>query len=197
MAQRLIADAAALAGADAMFVFVAQEAVRAAAMAGERGDAAIDGLAAGEDAVRGAAVVACLHEVSRHAVIAAVPPPAVMMRELEGEEPEPAEDAFSDLARGMLEAGADAVAVTGDDAADVGAGVARATGLAQFFSRPVLGVCLAEGAVTGWVAGGGPLRVVSTSGSWPQDCRGVVITAGDVSGRWDADRLRAVGSARP
>ena len=43
--QRLIGDAAALAGADAMFVFVAAEAVRSAVAEGARGDAALDALA--------------------------------------------------------------------------------------------------------------------------------------------------------
>ena len=55
--QRLIGDAAALAAADAMFVFAAAEAVEVRWRRGERGDAALDGLASGEAARRGAELV--------------------------------------------------------------------------------------------------------------------------------------------
>jgi hypothetical protein len=199
LGQRLIADAATLAQADAMFVFVAAEAIRSAALAGDVGDDAIDALAQSDAAVRGAALVSCLHEVtSSYAVIAAVPAPAVVVRELGGDEPEPAEDAFSDLALSYLQAGADALAVTGAEVDEVRAGVARAAQVGGLFGRPVLGMCLRDGSVEGWVHGGAPLGVVSASGEWPAGVgRGLLVTRGDVGARWTADQLRAAGSARP
>ena len=195
--QRLIGDAAALAGADAMFVFVAAEAVRAAAAAGSRGDAALDALSRSEGAEPGAELVRALRAVAPHAVIAAVPAPATLQRELSGEAPEAAEDAFTDFVSGSLEAGADAVAVTGDEAVEVNAGMDRALRLVQLFGRPLLAVCGDEGATKGWDEHGDPLGVISPAGDWPDRVAGVVITPGDVSGRWDAARLRAVGTARP
>lgn len=195
--QRLIADAAALAHADAMFAFVAHETVRAAAAAGLSGDDAIDGLAQSADAAQGGELVACVHEVCAHAIIAAVPAPAVLSRELAGEEPEAAEDAFSDLALCYLQAGADAIAVTGDDRDEVSAGVGRAASLGELFSRPVLALCGPGGRAAGWTHGGTPVAVLSESGDWPAVQHGVVTTSGDVSGRWSAEQLRAAGGGRP
>lgn len=199
LGQRLIADAAALAVADAMFVFVADEAIRCAVQAGELGDDAIDGLAVRPESASGLALVQCLREVAEHAVIAALPPPVVVRRALSGGDPEPAEDAFTDLAAGYLGAGADAIAVVGDDAGEVSDGVERAAKLGRLFGRPVLGICEegGGGAVTGWVRDGAALGVVTGADGWAVFDRGVVITAGDVSSRWDAAALRAVGSARP
>ena len=194
--QRLIADAAALAMADAMFVFVAHETIRSAVSTGQRGDAAIDALAQSPEAARGAELVACLHEVGDHAVIAAVPAPAVVGRELSGDEPASAEDAFSDLALSYLQAGADALAVTGDDVDEVRGGVERAAQLSELFARPVLGVCQHEAKVRAWAHQGADLGVVSASGEWPAVASGVVITPGDVSARWSAERLRAVAGGR-
>ena len=70
-------------------------------------------------------------------------------------------------------------------------GRARRAEAGGLFGRPVLGVCGEEG----WIDGGGALGVVSVKGEWPAG-RGVVITPGDVSGRWSAEQLHAVGSAR-
>ncbi len=195
--QRLIADAAALALADAMFVFVAAEAVGSAASAGLSGDAALDSLGATEAATRGFELVQCLHDVARHAAIAAVPAPAQLQADLGGEEIEAAEDAFSDLASGYLRCGADALAVTGARSDDVRAGVSRAVELAKLYDRPVLGLCLDQDGASGWDQDGTPLGVISDAGAWPGGASGVVITPGDVSGRWGADQLRAVGRSRP
>jgi len=197
LAQRLIADAAALAVADAMFVFVADEAIRCAVEAGERGDDVIDALARGAASVAGTELVACLREVSAHAVIAALPPAPALRRTLSGEEPEAAEDAFTDLTSSYLDAGADAIAVVGDDAGEVAEGVRRAGKLGKLFDRPVLGLCVDGATVTGWAEDGTALGVVADAAGWAAVDRGVVITAGDVSSRWDAAALRAVGSARP
>jgi hypothetical protein len=194
--QRLIADAAALALADAMFVFVAQETIRSAAADGHCGDAAIDALAQSPEAARGAELVACLHEVGDHAVIAALPAPAALRRQLLGNEPEPAQDAFSDLALSYLQAGVDALAVTGDDVDEVTGGVERAAQLSELFARPVLGVCQQQPQVRAWAHEGGDLGVISASGEWPAVASGVVITPGDVSARWSAERLRAVAGGR-
>jgi hypothetical protein len=194
--QRLIADAAALAAADAMFVFAADEAVRIALAAGERGDAALDALASTAAVVEGAELLQCLREVAEHGVIAAVPAPEALHRALDGAETEVAEDAFTDLCSAYLEAGADALAIMGEEGGEVGAGVTRAARLAGLYGRPVLGVADRSGAVEAWDEHGEPLGVISTQGEWPASLTGVVITPGDVSTRWDAVRLRAVGAAR-
>jgi hypothetical protein len=194
--QRLISDAAALALADAMFVFVVKETIQSAVTAGQRGDAVIDALAQSCEASGGAELVACLHAVAEHAVIAAVPAPAVLQLELSGDEPEAAEDAFSDLALSYLEAGADALAITGADLDEVDRGVERAAQLSQLFSRPVLGICRHESEVRGWTHDGTELGLVSACGEWPSFGSGVVITPGDVSARWSAERLRAVAVGR-
>lgn len=193
--QRLLADAAAIAGADAMFVLVARELIRSAQAAGLTGDRAIDGLAGGGDARDGVALLACLSEVARYAVIAGVPDPFVLRGALGGEELETAEDAVSDLCTAYLQAGADALAVIGSERSQVADGVSRAAMVAGLFGRPVLGVVLSDGGAAGWVHGGGaPLAVVSDEGVVSGD-GGVVITDGDVSGRWDAERLAGTGAA--
>jgi hypothetical protein len=53
-----------------------------------------------------------------------------------------------------------------------------------------------DGDAKAWDEQGEPLGVISADGAWPERAAGVVITPGDVSGRWDAARLRAVGTAR-
>jgi hypothetical protein len=195
--QRLIADAAALAGADAMFVLAAGEAVRGAVSRGERGDAVLDALASTGAVTRGAELVRCVHDVADHGVVAGVPAPAVLQRALGGEEPEAAQDAFTDLCSAYLEAGADALAVMGEEGGEIGEGVTRAARLAALYGRPVLGVAELDGEVEGWDEHGEPLGVISADGEWPGCASGVVITPGDVSARWDAARLRSVGAARP
>ncbi len=195
--QRLIADAAALALADAMFVFAAAEAVHGAVSEGASGDAALDGLAETPAAARGMELVQCLHDVSPHATIAALPAPAQLLADLNGEEIEVAEDAFSDLASAYLQCGADALAVTGTHVDEVRAGVRRAVELGRLYDRPVLGIRLDGDDTAGFDQHGAPLGVISAAGDWPAGATGVVITCGDVSGRWGTDQLRAVGSARP
>lgn len=195
--QRLIADAAELSGADAMFVLAADEAVRSAVAAGARGDSALEALAEGTDAQSGAELIRVVGEVAAHAVIAAVPAPASLQRALAGEEPEAAEDAFTDLVSASLDAGADAVAVIGSDRDEVAAGVARAARLGSLYRRPVVAVCENEDSVVAWDDHGVAVGVISADGEWPDTAVGLVITAGDVSGRWDAARLRAVGTGRP
>lgn len=197
LAQRLIADVAALAIADGMFVFAADEAIGCAMAAGQLGDDAVDALARSPESASGSELVACMREASGHAVIPALPPPAALRRSLSGDELEPAEDAFTDLASAYLEAGADAVAVNGGDAVEVADGVRRAAALGKLYGRPVLGLCQTGETTSGWTEHGAALGVVSETGGWPANDSGVVITPGDVSSRWDAARLRAVGSARP
>jgi hypothetical protein len=197
VAQRMTADAAALAGADAMFVCAAAQAVRSAVAEGMRGDAALDALASGVDARCGVELVRALRATAQHAVIAAVPSPAVLQRELGADEPEAAEDAFTDFVSSYLEAGADAVAVIGAEALEVTDGMDRAVRLVELFGRRQVGVC-GDGADTkAWDEQGEPLGVISPDGDWPDPASGVVITPGDVSAHWDAARLRAVGNARP
>ena len=195
--QRLIADAAALAHADAMFVFVAAEAIKCAVSAGEVGNDALDSLVQRAEIENGVELIRCLHDVATHGVIAVVPAPSALQVAFDGAEIEAAEDAFSDLASAFLGAGADALAVTARQTDDVAAGVRRAAETGRLFGRPVLGFCEADGVASGWTADGSSLGVVSPEGVWPAVTAGVVITAGDVSGRWDAPFLRDVGGARP
>jgi hypothetical protein len=195
--QRLLADAAALARADAMFVFVAAEAIACAVSAGAHGDDALDALVQRPETENGVALIRCLRDVAAHAVIAGLPAPAELRAALHGDEIEAAEDAFSDLASAFLDAGADALAVTAQQIEDLAAGVRRAAEIAKLFGRPVLGVCAAGGTASGSTADGSSLGVLSEAGAWPAMTAGVVITPGDVSGRWDAAALRDAGGARP
>ena len=149
------------------------------------------------DRARGGTLVRTLRAVAPHGVIAAVPAPAVLQRDLCAEDPGASEDAFADFVSSYLEAGADAVAVTGAEALEVTAGVDRALRLVELFGRRVLAVCAGDGDVKAWDQRGDPLGVISPEGDWPEVASGVVITSGDVSARWDAARLRAVGTARP
>ncbi len=195
--QRLIADAAALAQADAMFVFIAAEAIVSAVSAGALGNDALDSLVQRPEIEDGVELIRCLHDVATHGVIAALPAPTDLRVAFEDTEIEAAEDAFSDLASAFLGAGADALAVTAQGADDIATGVRRAAQIGKLFGRPVLGVRIADEVASGWTADGSPLGVVSPGGVWPAMTAGVVITPGDVSGRWDAPLLRDVGGARP
>jgi hypothetical protein len=195
--QRLIADAAALAQADAMFVFAAAEAIESAVSASALGNNALDSLAQRPEIGNGVALIRCLHDVATHGVIAAVPAPSDLRAAFEGAEIEAAEDAFSDLASAFFGAGADALAVTAHQASDLTAGVRRAAGIAGLFGRPVLGVCACDRIASGSTADGCALGVLSEVGAWPAMTAGVVITPGDVSSRWDAAALRDAGGARP
>jgi hypothetical protein len=196
--QRLIADAAALAGADAMFVFAAAEVVRSAVAEGARGDAALDSLASLKDARHGPELVQALRATTQHAVIAAVPSPGTLQRELGSEEPDAAADAFTDFVTRFLEAGADAVAVTSTESLELNGAMDRAVRLVELFGRRLVAVLWGEdGDAKAWDEQGEPLGVITSEGDWPDRASGVVITPGDVSARWDAARLRAVGNARP
>ncbi|HET6868828.1 MAG TPA: hypothetical protein VFH80_23145 [Solirubrobacteraceae bacterium] len=196
--QRMIADAAALAGADAMFVFAAAEVVRSAVAEGARGDAALDALASLKDARHGPELVQALRATARHAVIAAVPSPGTLQRELGSEDSDAAEDAFTDFVTRFLEAGADAVAVTSTESLELNGAMDRAVRLVELFGRGLVAVLSGEdGDTKAWDEQGEPLGVITSEGDWPDRASGVVITPGDVSARWDAAQLRAVGKARP
>jgi hypothetical protein len=195
-ARRLFADAAAIANADAMFVFAAQAALLDASAEKRVGDHAIDTLAQRPMVAAGAELIALLRAVHSFGVIAAVPAPSVLLRALDGHEPEAAEDAFADLIVSALDAGADAVAVTTTDTGELSDAVTRASRLAELFQAPVLGLRLDPTGAGGFVRGGPELVVLSSDGAWPSEARGLVITPGDVSGRWDAEQLRAAGSHR-
>jgi hypothetical protein len=194
--QRLIADAAGVAAADAMFVCVAREAVLAALAQGPGGDATLDSLSTLPEAERGIELVRVVREIAGHGVIAPVPAPTELQRALHGDEPEAAEDAFTDLVSAYLGAGADAIAVTGGECTEVAAGLERAAALGGLFGRPVVAICTGH-VTSAWDERGVPLGVISATGEWPAGASGVVITPGDVSARWDAARLRAVGTTRP
>jgi hypothetical protein len=182
IAQRLLADAAGIAGADALFVLAAP---------GERrgGDDALDALADGDDARAVRDLVARLRASAPFAVVAALPDTATLLRDFAASDEDVAEDALADLARGLLDAGADALAVVGEDVRE---SARRVAGIGAFYGRPVLAVEPGEA----WFASGSeaPVALVEGAGGWP--AAGLAITAGDASVRWDADALRAAGEAR-
>jgi hypothetical protein len=183
VAQRLLADAAGVAGADAMFVLAAP---------GEHGggDDALDALADGDDERAVRDLVARLRASAPFAAIAALPDTATLLREFAASDEDVAEDALADLARGLMDAGADALAVVGDDVRE---SARRVAGIGAFYGRPVLAV--EPGGA--WFESGSqaPVALVDGAGGWP--AAGLAITAGDVSVRWDVDALRAAGEARP
>ncbi len=183
VAQRLLADAAGIAGADALFVV---------AQTGGSGLAALES-AADSGAVRAACeLVARLRQSAPFAVIAAVPDAERLQRDFAVDDPDAADDALTDLARAFLEAGADAVAAIGPDAA---AGARRLASLGTFFGRPVLAIAPDGAAFT--AGSDAPVALLAADGAWPRLDAGLVVTAQDVSAAWDADRLRAVAEARP
>jgi hypothetical protein len=183
LAQRLLADAAGVARADALFVVARAEGC---------GPAALESVADSEDVRAGCELVERLRGSAPFAVIAALPGPERLRREFEVDDPEDAEDALADLARAFLEAGADAVAVIG---ADAGEGARRVSSVAAFYGRPVLAIAPDEA----WFEAGSdaPVAMVPAAGAWPPLSAGLIVTAGDASALWDADRLHAVGAARP
>jgi len=198
-AQRLVVDAANVAGADAMFVRYDRRAVSRVAGHGRDGDEALELLTETEDICAGYELCVRLSGSAPFAVIAALPGVALLEAAFGASEREVAEDALVDLARGFLEAGAHALAVVDEDHEDVTNSVRRAASVGDFFGRPALGISLAGDDFAGWVEGAKSCQVVATSseGDWPTISRGIVTTRGDISGLWDASRLRAVGSRRP
>lgn len=102
------------------------------------------------------------------------------------------EDALSDLVRAGMEAGADAAAVRGEEAA-VTRTLALVTPLAGYFGAPVAG----QAGDAAWFAPGGPEAAsLSRDGRWPALARGVVLTAGDLTEWWSPDEVRAVVAER-
>jgi hypothetical protein len=196
-ATRILADAAAVAGADALIVRAVEAAAAELAAEGAQGDDALDGLAASDLTRQALELVGRLARSGSLAVVAALPDLGSLQRTLGATDPDVADDAFSDLARASLEAGADALAVTGAGADAVARAGERAGALGAFFGRPVL--CAALGAPEGWIEGrpGVPVGFLAEDGTWPAQQAGIVLTPGDVSGRWDVDALRAIGGARP
>jgi hypothetical protein len=196
-ALRILDDAAAVAGADAVVVRALDAALAELEAAGVHGDDALDGLAASEPARQALELIERLTRSGPRAVVAALPDAAALRRRLRAADPDVADDAFSDLARACLEAGADALAVVGADAQAVEQAGERAGALGRFFGRPVLAAVL-DGP-EGWVEGRPdvPVGFLAADGAWPAQRVGIVLTPGDVSGRWDADALRAIGGARP
>ena len=197
-ARRLLHDAASLAAADGMIIGSGPDTVRRAAAAGETGPDALDGLAGTEAARRGYELVEVLVASVPFAVVAALPDLTTLERELGEDDPEAAEiaeDALADLARGFLEAGADALAVIAGDPDSVRATARRVSGVARYYGRPVVVACVSPADPGGSVEGEGsvPVAVVGDDSPSPELQSGVILTDGDVSTRWDADRLHALG----
>jgi hypothetical protein len=195
-ATRILGDAAALAGADALVVRALDAAVDEQ---GARGDDALDALARSEPARQALALLERLAQSGGYAVLAGLPDIGGLQRRMGAGDPDVAEDAFSDLARASLEAGADGLAVVGTDGAAVGPAGERAGVLGAFYGRPVLTAVVGDGLAEGWLAGRPdvPVGFLATDGAWPDQDRGIVLTPGDVSARWGVDALRAIGEARP
>lgn len=196
--QRLLDDVAALADADALFVCAAEEAVTALEASGRRGDDALDELAATAEARDGNELIACLVQASPYAVIAALPTVADLADRLGSSDLEAAEDALSDLARGALEAGADALAVRGADLEAIRAAVEHAAGMGGYYGRPTLGICATADRLEAWVEGRPEVGVVALTDAddWPALAAGVVVTAEDVSVAWEASRLHVAARRR-
>jgi len=181
VARRLLLDVAAVADADALFV-VAVPGVRGG------GDEALDALASGSDAGAVCSLLERLAASAPFATIALVPDADVLARDFGAEDVECAEDALADLVRAVLEAGADAVALSGDAAA---ASADRVAGIASYYGRPVLVLDAAPRFAAGSDA---PVVVVGDDGAAPAGfSAGLAVTAGDVSARWDAAALRRAG----
>jgi hypothetical protein len=196
--QRLLTDVAGLAVADAVFVLAALDAAQALSDSGARGDDALDALAGTPEARCGYELVAQVSSSRPFGVIAGVPDIGRLQAQFGAEEREAAEDALSDLARGYLDAGADALAVIGTDTESVEAAAQRVATVGDFYGRPVLAIRERGDTIDAWLqsASRSTIAVVGVTGEWPGVAAGLVITPGDVSARWDAARLRAVGTAR-
>lgn len=196
--QRLLADLSGLAGADAVVVLAAVDAASAVRAAGARGDEALDRFADTPEAGAGYELVKRLTASESFAAIAGLPTVRWLQSHFEAEEPEAAEDALSDLARGYLDAGADALAVIGAGADEVREAARRAKAAGDFYGRPVLAFASSPHGWTAWLesGGAGSVALLSPDGEWPRVASGVVGTPGDVSGTWDPMRLHAIGSAR-
>jgi hypothetical protein len=195
-ATRILVDAATLAGADALLVRALPTAVDELAAGGAQGDDALDGLAASAPVARAVALLERLAGSDSRAVVAVLPDAATLLRRMGAEDEYVAEDALIDLARAALEARADGLAVIGAEEAAVVPSGERAGGLAALFRRPVVSAVLGGGA---WVEQRPevPVGFLGEDGAWPAQDAGIVLTPGDVSGRWDVDALRAIGAARP
>ena len=195
-ARRLLLDAAALAAADGMVVAACGDALHAAASSGSAGSDALDGFADTDDARSAFALVEVLTASVPFAAVAWLPDVKTLVAALGGEDEdaeEVAEDTLTDLARGFLEAGADALLVMASDGAAARATVERVAGVARYYGRPLIGAEPKEA----WVVDRADVdvRVVGDDGEWPAPPAGVVLTA-DVSATWDADRLAALGRSR-
>lgn len=195
-ATRILIDAGTLAGADALLVSALPAAVDELAATGAQGDDALDGLAGSASVGRAVALLERLWGSDARAVVAVLPDVAGLLRRMGGDDEYVAEDAFIDLARAALEARADGLAVIAADEAAVVASGERAGSLAALFGRPVVSAVLGRGA---WVKQRPevPVGFLGDDGGWPAQDAGIVLTPGDVSGRWNVDALRAIGAARP
>jgi hypothetical protein len=198
-ATRILADAATLAGADALVVRVVDAAVDELAALGVLGDDALDGLTGSEPVRRAIELLERLALSDSRAVLAVLPDVAALQRRMGAGDPDVADDAFSDLARASLEAGVDGLAVVGADEGAVLPAGERAGALGAFFGRPVLSAVLDARAPEAWIEWRPdvPVGFLAEDGTWPDQHAGIVLTPGDVSGRWDVDALRVIGSARP
>jgi hypothetical protein len=191
IARRLLLDVASLAGADAMVVGACADALRAVAANGSGADV-LDSFADTEEARGAFAVVEVVVASTPFAAVAWLPDLETLAGMLGGagdEAEEVAEDALSDLARGFLEAGADALLVMAPDAGAVRAAAGRVARVAEYYRRPLLAAAGSDA----WIEGreGVDVRVLGEDGLWPSPAAGVVLTE-DVSMTWDADRLAAV-----
>jgi hypothetical protein len=187
--RRLLLDVAGLAGADALVIGAIGDALRTVA-AGGAGVEVLDDFADSDEARAAFAVVAVLVESAPFAAVAWLPDLETLAATLAGDDEEAvevAEDAVCDLARGFLEAGADALLVMAPGEGAVRAAAQRVAGVAQYYGRPLL---VAAGS-TAWVEGrdGVVVHVLGDDAAWP--AAGIVLTE-DVSTTWDADRLAAV-----
>ena len=190
--RRLLLDVASLAAADAMVVGACGDALRAVAAQGTGVDE-LDAFADTEQARAAFEVVKLLVASAPFATVAWLPDLSLLAESLGGggeEAEEVAEDALSDLARGFLEARADALLVMASDGGAVRAAAGRVAGVAQYYARPLLCAAGPEA----WVEGrdGVSVAALGDDGRWPPVASGVVLTE-DISPTWDTDRLAEIG----
>lgn len=188
--RRFLLDVAGLARADAMVIGGCADALRTVA-AGGTGVNVLDRFAGTDEAHDAFAVVSVLTDSAPFAAVAWLPDLRLLTETLGGggdEAAEVAEDAVCDLARGFLDAGADALLVMSADAEAVRAAAHRVAGVAHYYGRPLL----AAAGSTAWVEGRDEVAVHVLGEDAAPPVTGIVLTE-DVSATWDADRLAAVG----
>jgi len=184
--QRMLGDAAVVCAADALAVPLLPRLRSPGAHAAPGHPDDVAGL---PDVLAVTSLVGRLAATGAVGQVGELPTLGQLGRLLPGAAAEDTEDALSDLARAALEAGADAVAVRGEDHEDVRRTVDAIASLAGFYGAPTLGVA----GERAWAADDSlPVGVLRPGGSWPGLPRGLILTSGDITGWGSAADVRAL-----